>query len=490
MTDKKPHKAEKKHNINRILLILIIIGSFFLVKGEKVYASVNDIWNYYNYTPTNADANLVFTALITGTLKSTQAYINIFDSYVADNEIMYFQLKTGSTLLDCLSSNAQTKTEWNIPQEPDWNETIIIWEGTQCNVTASTAYEIKAVNVTDPENNLPVQGAWSSSGLANTPLGRAGTSEINDNSTRFLELTPGNENIRATSTSNDLYADLYLNENDYIPDSYIRLSYVRQQNLQSAVTNTDLLWTHLDLNDIITSGYSFVATTTGSLGLEGTYLFKATLYKPSSWWSSILGWFNPFTNRNPDIITSTTTTFIYGEMTTFDRYVASSTEAFDDFIASSTTSYEQVKSACNPISGFDLGICLSGLFIPSSADIGYAVDQFKENISTHFPLGYFSDFIDIISTSTTGTLTVIDAQLPNSLGLGNADIQLDLAHSLDFILNATTSQFSNSSSTGASSTETFYEATSYYWKIIVYIMALIYMLTRVIGGVIHPKKNI
>jgi len=486
---------KKKNNIIRILLILFIVVSIFLVKGKIVYAE-----ELYLKTITNGSVNSSIN-IETATFSGNVNYVMIRGKfYLPDgNDIVGWQLKNNSgNLVDCKSATT-TLSVWGFPSFSNIEDydnqngmsfVIIPLTGTECNQTYSSYTGVLLEEIMGWTTDS-IRISFEEVASFTSPISISDNLDdlsFNTNETKFFSLNPmGGETI-ATSTENTLYTDLFLTEEDYVADNYVKISYVRQQNLQSAVANQDLLWTHIILDDIITSGYNFQSTTTGDLGAEGVYYFKATLLKPSSWWSSVLSWFNPFTNTNPDIITSTTTTFIYGEMTGFDKFVASSTESFDEFIASSTTSFEQVKTACNPISGFDLGVCISGLLIPSQADISNAVNQFKDDISTHFPLGYFSDFINIISTSTTSSLTVIDAQLPEALGLGTPSIQLDLANSLDFILNATTSQFSNSSSTGVSSTATFYETTSYYWEIIVYILTLFYLLSRLIGSAIIPRK--
>jgi len=269
----------------------------------------------------------------------------------------------------------------------------------------------------------------------------------------------------------------------------VRLGYVKKETLENAtVANTDLLWTYLELNDIITSGYNFVSTTTGDFGNAGQYYFKAQLWKPSSWWSTFLGYFNPFSNKDPNIITSSTTVFTYGNLTSFEQFIASSTaqEAINEFIASSTTSIQDVKEYCSFSTSFSFATCLQALFIPSSGDITNAIENIKENIVTKFPLGYFNDFITIISTSTVGNLTILDAELPNALGFGNPQIRLDLTGVLDPILNATTSSFSNVSSSSTASS-TLFETTNYYWEIIIWLGTLFYILSRIIGSQIIPR---
>jgi len=124
--------------------------------------------------------------------------------------------------------------------------------------------------------------------------------------------------------------------------------------------------------------------------------------------------------------------------------------------------------------------CLAFLFIPDANYLNGTINNFKTNVSTHFPLGYITDFLSILSTSTEGTLTVIDATLPM---LGGPHVHLSIANVLDPLLNATTSQFTNES---APSTDTFYEITSHYWNILVYIGTLLYLLGRILGSHLIP----
>lgn len=122
--------------------------------------------------------------------------------------------------------------------------------------------------------------------------------------------------------------------------------------------------------------------------------------------------------------------------------------------------------------------------VPTDDDIDDLLSRLHENVLTHFPVGYITDFVSIMSTTTASSLTIIDATLPSTLGLGTGNrIQLDLTGSLDFILNATSTIFNNSSAT---STQTFFEITNYYWKIILYILLAFYIVGRIIGSHLIP----
>ena len=90
-----------------------------------------------------------------------------------------------------------------------------------------------------------------------------------------------------------------------------------------------------------------------------------------------------------------------------------------------------------------------------------------------------------MATTSTSTLTVIDATLPSILPGGGARIQLNLSHALDWALYSTSSRYNNVS---ASSTRTFFAITNDYWKIVVYVGALLYILSRLLGTRLIPNS--
>lgn len=106
-----------------------------------------------------------------------------------------------------------------------------------------------------------------------------------------------------------------------------------------------------------------------------------------------------------------------------------------------------------------------------------------DNLKYRFPLGYVTDFVTIISTSTESSLVVVDATLPSVLPGGGAHIRIDLSHILDPVLNATSTIFNNAS---APSTQTFYEITSHYWNIVLYLAVVFYVIARIVGSHIVP----
>lgn len=153
--------------------------------------------------------------------------------------------------------------------------------------------------------------------------------------------------------------------------------------------------------------------------------------------------------------------------------------------STSTDIYTQYSSYCNILTGFDIKGCLTYLFIPSDAQISNIMTDIRSSVLTHFPIGYITDIVTILSSTTTRDIYVIDATLPTALGVGGGQhITLSANGVLDPILNATTSVFNNAS---ASSTETFYEITNRYWQYVVYIGLVLYLLYRLMGEHIIPS---
>jgi len=305
-----------------------------------------------------------------------------------------------------------------------------------------------------------------------------------DDSTRFSYFSPSGGSTVASSTENTIYADLQLNEDDYVDDGYVVLKYLWLSYLNSAVGSPDLLETEIVLDDTITSGLNALATTTGSLGLDGKYILTAEYRRPNSWYTGILGFLTLHTFDNT-IIVSSSTIFTYGTTTAFEKTQTQWQQDNAEFMASSTAS-ANVKEYCSFSTSFSMGLCISALFLPNKADLYISLSALKDGIGSRFPLGYATDFVTILATTSTTTLAVIDATMPSALGLGNAHIYLSLDHVLDPILEATTTIFSGSNP-DTDNSETFYEITSYYWRILVYLGALLYILGRILGSHVIPN---
>ena len=138
-------------------------------------------------------------------------------------------------------------------------------------------------------------------------------------------------------------------------------------------------------------------------------------------------------------------------------------------------------SACNVLVGFDAGTCLYNLIMPNEPVFA---SQFKEAQFVYgraFPMGYVTRLLEILVSSSTSSLPVISATVPSGVIGSGATISLDVNNALDFILDADVDSF-------GTSTSTFYDTTSYYWNIIVYVALGFYIIRRIIGSHLIPYK--
>lgn len=304
-----------------------------------------------------------------------------------------------------------------------------------------------------------------------------------DLSTHIISLTP--ENGTTTGNLVDFSFTYYLAPEDVGTRISVQV-YLRNidQNvlLLNAFSPSDIEF----LDFIATSSGEFTFSTTTSLG-DGNYRIKAQLKK------SIFG----LTLPNVGVFDEISNQFIVNQATFIGNISQNSFSQLNSIFASSTaTSTAALAGTCNPISNnvatlflnpdFSIISCSAFLFVPDAGYLSDTIDNFRENVMTHFPLGYLSDFMTILEDTPESSLTVIDATIPNGIVGSGSNISLSLNGVLDPILNATTSTYTNSS---ASSTETFYEITVGYWRIIVYILAFLYILRRILGSHVIPEHN-
>jgi len=186
------------------------------------------------------------------------------------------------------------------------------------------------------------------------------------------------------------------------------------------------------------------------------------------------------------IIDQKNTSFYVGVTTSaLDNQLVTAKAELDALMASSTA---QLSVFCNPLgSGFSFGSCLSYTIYPGDNILNEDINLLRALP----PWGYVFRFKDLITASTTASLPTISFVIPSALPGGGATFIFDPTHKLDFVLNATTSQFNNVS---ASSTKTLYEITEPYWEILVSLAVLLYIISRILGshlipGLTHKKIN-
>jgi len=298
--------------------------------------------------------------------------------------------------------------------------------------------------------------------------------------TSIYSVSPYNLQIVSTSTSHTVQVTGRLSNSDL--NDYSKLIIHIENSAKGFEQCADVICSQLDNNsvvldfeyDLVTASPFNYSSTTQSLPI-GKYYMKTSIVKGST---CLLG-LCAFTTT----IISTSTTFVVGTTTKIDDLKTDAIEYLNN-LSNSGETFEN----CG-ISDFNLFLCGADLitwsFVPTPDAVSYITNQIYDMILVHFPIGYITDFVSIMSTSSVGTLQVFNATIPNGVVGAGSEISLDFTNALDYILYATSSY----SEGQASTTETFFDFTNYYWKIFLYMGVFFYMLARIIKLRNHQKYD-
>ncbi len=296
--------------------------------------------------------------------------------------------------------------------------------------------------------------------------------------TNIYSITPINNSIVATST------DFVFEVKGYIKDSDFSTS-TTKIILNAEIRNQFHDYSNPSYNiDMFAKKITWVATSSGAFDFSTTT--SITNDVSIGMWNITTKIVNPAISiGNLDLVgdifgynlgktfTSTTTTFTIATTTQADKY-------FQE-IQKVTAGLSYINNGFNCQMDFNnlfsfsnFKQCMGFLFTPDFRQIDKAIESEKETVFNSFPLGYATDFIRIISSTTTPLYPTLTATLPTALGLGNPTLTLSTKGALDFVLNANGGKFTDNS-------ETFYQITDYYWRLVVYLFAILYMLRRILG---------
>jgi len=287
--------------------------------------------------------------------------------------------------------------------------------------------------------------------------------------TRIEDVTPAIDSQVATSTSFEFGVDGYISTADYTDGYNVFLRYTQATGMSLRgnswiAEQGEFEW------DLSQGGYFDVSTTT-SLISSGEYVVIARLRKPMF---TLFG--HEFFNKTVDQVYYK---FTAATSTDQEKKVALLSIVS---VLGTTASTTQGTSGCGSfISGdFDIGDCLYSIFIPETEFVVDKVTDSMDGFLTYFPIGYVTDFFNILATSTQASSLGIEATVPNGIPGSGSHISLALSSStLDYIYDADIGTFVTATE---DDTRTLYEITYDYWEWIVYILLTLYIIRRVLGS--------
>jgi len=304
-----------------------------------------------------------------------------------------------------------------------------------------------------------------------------GSSILGDFSTKIITITPYDKQTLAT-TSESLYEFVvgvtgYIDSVDSTSKQKVDITLYNKNCSGVAVTA---------INAFPSFDDSYACTRLVNFGITGSGYFEAST-------TIEVAWFGEWDLRaDIDIgdyclgnycvanksFSATSTIFTLGEPNKVDLLDEYSADLFDD-LATSTCA----------IGNFDTLGCLQYILLPHKADFVDFFDEMKDGALSYFPLGFVTDFVSVLATSTQASFLGISATVPPGIPGTGSHIQIGISSTtLDYVYGATVGQFLNES---APDTRTLYEITYEYWEIICYIALLFYLIARILGSIIVPQ---
>lgn len=285
--------------------------------------------------------------------------------------------------------------------------------------------------------------------------------------TRIIDFNPANGSTTVSNTVN-FDVSVWVNPDD--------LGYIEGINLDLLAEDYSTFYgdnSHNFLVDFpLSSGYFSYASTTYLP--DGRYAVRANIKR---------SYFYYLTNPLAEVSDYQIHYFTVVNGTLTGDYIANNINDWNFYNTGATTSISSTTingvSYCTSWSNLDVLGCVGYMMIP---DVAFLFDTVRTDfylIKTRFPFGYINDFVVRLSSTTPVVdIPVFTATIPTSIVAGNPSITIDFNHSLDFLYNATTSQFA---STQASTTATTFLAyTQYYWRVMLGFLALLYIIRRLL----------
>jgi len=300
--------------------------------------------------------------------------------------------------------------------------------------------------------------------------------DYSTDTTHIVSYQPETGETVASSSPVTLSATIYVREEDYTDDTFVQFKYFHTSNAiaSSAACEPECVTITVEV-PVTSAGLTTVSTTTDSNLQEGTWDYTISIISPDTAGGfSVFGYrFSFGTVFESNIVNST---FIVGQQSGLDRFIASTTAAIDDYIASSTISLE----SCSSFTSFSLGDCLAVLLLPQWEPTKAQLIRFRDGFLQSFPLGYATRFMVLAASPPSDTLPPLEIDMPCFL-------QISCGYSVNLtpwaMLLSTSSLLSTA--TNPDTGDTLYEIVEgdpvLSWSNFIYMLALLTVVLQLLG---------
>lgn len=270
-------------------------------------------------------------------------------------------------------------------------------------------------------------------------------STISTSNTRIISLNPLDGETIVTSnatTSVDFRLTVYISPDDVGDFFTIKINFrnIDQNTILNGECTNDLDLSLGLCSEFTKTFFSGNATTTGFTGIasstvlrRGNYRVTASLDTSTSAGGINLGFFGFLGAKS----LSLSHQFIVGSSTWIGSQSQNLFSDLDNFFGTLPATTTQANAAtCSPLSSsFGVRECIAFLFIPDARQLNSTMQSFRDGFLVRAPWGYVTRFFDILSSSATSSLPMIEYQFDPNGPLAGKTWTIDIG---DMVAGAST----------------------------------------------------
>lgn len=462
--------------MNKKLLIIFLAFLFPVF----VSGATGDIYNepYGDATVLVGQVGeLRWTPLINATVGSFSYMGRYFHAFSGSDTLRYELWSWNGSFIegfDCTSVE-QSFIAWGLSpyNTGPTSEVVVAMSGSECAVNTGTQYAMRGVR----------QGTdYTSSGdYATAPTGATQVSQMSlivssgslpNFTTRIIGIIPVNQGVVSSTTPTVLNANIFVNDDDFSDNMFVRFDLFRQQNMQMTLSG---LQTRIVIDvPIQSAGETDVGTTTASLLNNGEYLYTVSIRKPSII-NRILNWFQLGNLYDPGVLAKSNTRFIVGEKTGLDVFIDDQAQLLEDTLNNPGVLSVNL-SGCNPLT-FSIMECLTALFVPSQAQMQTFFDRLMSDFLNRAPIGYVLRLGQIIDTSATSSLPVISYEFGDESPLDGEIISFDFTETMSSSSNILSTVLVSD----RDEPKSVFDILMPFWEVFVYFSMFVLVLRDIAG---------